>query len=153
MPMLRNATAVVLVLFNTGCASAPEQPPLTSDAELNTFVRAVERSLEEHAWQEILAAADPSHYRTQVVEHGMPEPQYVAELFGLHRVDNNIKQGDRIEWSDLERIQSVELNSLSATGPPYALTGTIILADGSTLQLQAQITEAQGRYVLTGALG
>lgn len=152
--MLRHMLAVVLlILLHTGCASTPEQPPLTGDAELNAFVRAVERDLEGHAWQDVLGVADPDHYRTQVVEHGMPEPQYVAELFGLHRVGNNIERGGRIDWSDLERIRSVELESLSTTGPPHSVAGTVTLADGSTLRLQAQVAQMQGRYVLTGAVG
>lgn len=150
--MLRHALTALL-LFHTGCASTPEPPPLTGDPELNAFAREVERNLEAHAWQNVLAVADPSHYRTQVVEHGMPEPQYVAELFGLHRVGNNFERGEQIEWSDLERIQAVEMESLSAAGGPHALTGTLTLVDGSTLQLRAQITRVQGRFVLTGALG
>lgn len=146
-------TVLLLALFHAGCASTPEQPPLSGDPELDAFVRSVEQELEAHAWQALLAKADPGHYRAQVVEHGMPEPQYVAELFGLHRVDNNIKQGSRIQWSDLERIETVEVEPFSAAEPPHSLAGTVTLADGSTLRLQARVTRVQGRYVLTGGLG
>lgn len=97
--------------------------------------------------------ADPAHYRTQVVEHGMAEPQYVAELFGLHRVDNNIKRGERVEWSDLERIDSVELERISTTAGALRLVGTVTLRDGSTLQLRARVARDEGRYVLTGGVG
>lgn len=151
--MLRLLPILFAFLIATGCAAAPGSPPLTPDPELNTFVREVERHLEAHAWQEVLAAADPDHRRTQVVEGGMGEAQYVAELFGLHRVDNNIKRGERVEWADLERIRSVRLGSLDPEGPPHALRGTVELRDGSTLRLRALVDRRDGRYVLTGGVG
>lgn len=143
----------LLLLLGTACRSSPEPPPLTEDPELEAFARQVAADLEDHAWQELIAAARDGHYRIQVVEHGMAEPQYVAELFGLHRVDNNIRRGSRVEWSDLERIESVELERISTTGSNRQLVGTVRLRDGSTLALRAQVARERGRYVLTGGVG
>ena len=83
----------------------------------------------------------------------MGEPQYVAELFGLHRVDNNIKRGDTVTWSDLERIESVSLQQIERTGDRYRLRGHVRLTGGATLELLAQILEQRGRYCLTGGVG
>lgn len=140
-------------MVGAACASAPEAPPLSADPELDAFARQVERHLEEHAWQELLAVSDPDHYRVQVVEHGMPEPQYVAELFGLHSVGNSIERGATLAWADLERIGSVELHEMERSGDAHRLTGTVSLDDGGTLELQARIRRTDGRYVLTGGVG
>lgn len=83
----------------------------------------------------------------------MSEPQYIAELFGLHHVGNTIKRGPRVEWSDLERIESAELERISTTGGSPRLTGTVTLRDGSTLELRARVERQEGRYVLTGGVG
>lgn len=144
---------LVLVVVAAGCRSSPDRTPLSDQPELDAFARQVESQLEAHAWRDLIAAAEPAHYRTQVVEHGMPEPQYVAELFGLHRVDNNIRRGDRVTWSDLERIEAVDLERVDTTGASARLTGTVTLRDGSTLTLRAQVARDQGEYVLTGGVG
>lgn len=142
-----------LLILCAACRSTPDPPPLTDDAELNAFARQVAADLEAHDWQELIAVADPDHYRTQVQEHGMSEPQYVAELFGLHRVGNNIKRGERVEWSDLERIESVALHSLSRTAGGSRVEGTATLGDGSTLSILANVEGEGGDYVLTGGVG
>ncbi len=97
--------------------------------------------------------ADTSHYRTQVIELGLGEPQYVAELFGLHRVDNDIKRGEVVQWSDLERIESVRMRELTPINGQYRLEGSVILEDGSDLELQSLIGRSEDRYVLTGGVG
>lgn len=149
---MRVLYAVLLPLvFTLGCATAPV--PLSSDPGLDRFLRTVERQLEEHAWRSIIDSADRSHYRAQVEEHGMPEPQYIAELFGLHRVDNNIKRGDAVDWEDLQRIRSVELHEVTRRGGTDAITGTVVLDDGLQLELNARVERRDDRYVLTGALG
>lgn len=142
-----------LLILCAACRSTPDPPPLTDDPELNAFVRQVAADLEAHDWQEIIGVADPDHYRIQVEEHGMPEPQYVAELLGLHRVGNDIKRGERVEWSDLERIEAVELHSLSRRVTRSTLAGTATLADGSTLSIRASVEQDGGDYVLTGGVG
>lgn len=144
---------VLLVLLPSACGSAREAPALTADAELEAFARRVTAELESHDWRAVIDAAQQDHYRTQVVEHGMGEAQYVAELFGLHRVDNTIKRGERVGWSDLERIESVELERISTTGSDPQLVGTVTLRDGITLAFRARVTREDGRYVLTGGLG
>ena len=83
----------------------------------------------------------------------MSEPQYLAELFGLHRVDNDIKRGPRVEWSDLERIEAVRLESVSSSAGQQTLTGTVTLRDGTTRTLRARITREGDRFVLTGGVG
>jgi hypothetical protein len=150
---MRRNTTTLLLLLAAGCATTPPPAPLTGDEELDAFAREVERNLENHAWQSLLARADPEHYRIQVVDGGMPEPQYLAELFGLHRVDNDIGGGEPIGWEHLARIDAVHLESLSDTEPRRHLTGVVTLDDGSSLRLDAQITEVQGRRVLTGGVG
>lgn len=152
-PTPTGRSLLVLLLLLPGCRSTPESPPLTDEPELAAFARQVEADLEAHAWQDLLAVAQRRHYRTQVEEHGMSEPQYLAELFGLHRVDNDIKRGQRMEWSDLERIESVRLESLSPSGPDRTLRGTVTLRDGTTRRLQARIAREGQRYVLTGGVG
>ena len=135
------------------CRSTPEPPPLGEDPALNAFAREVQADLEAHAWEDLIAAAQESHYRTQVVEHGMSEPQYVAELFGLHRVGNTIERGTEIRWADLERIEEVDLTSASTAGSDGTIEGRVRLRDGSTLELRARVTREEGQYVLTGGVG
>jgi hypothetical protein len=148
--MSKTVKAVVLLLLVAGCATRSH---LTGDRELSRFAFEVGQMLEAHRWQEIIGVADQTHYRTQVVEHGMAEPQYIAELFALHHVDNNIKRGERLTWDDLARIRSVNLESLSQ-GPPHRLSGTVMTRDGETLRLEATIVESEdGRYRLTGGVG
>lgn len=150
----RTRAILLLLLIAAACRSSPGPPPLTSEPELDAFARQVEADLEAHAWQDLIAAAADDHYRTQVVEHGMAEPQYIAELFGLHRVGNDIKRGQQVEWSDLERIESVELERISTTGARRHLTGTVTLRNRSRLELQAHVArDDEGRYVLTGGVG
>lgn len=151
-PARNVVTVLVLIGFIAGCAPR-ERAPLADDPQLDSFAREVGRSLEAHDWQTIVSMADTSHYQNQVVEHGMGEAQYVAELFGLHRVDNNIKRGDLVQWSDLERIASVELQEVTPLNGQRRLLGLVTLDDGSTLDLEARIAEVQGEYALTGGLG
>lgn len=141
------------VLTAGGCQSRGPVSQLTPDPQLSSFVEKLAHDLEAHAWSEILATADPAHYRVQVTEHGMPEPQYVAELFGLHRVENNIRTGPSVSWSDLERIESVQLHALTQDDDRYTLTGTVRLAGGEMLDLRAWIIQEQGRFRLTGGVG
>ncbi len=144
---------LLLLLPVTACRSSTERPPLTDQPELEAFARQVEAALEAHAWQDLIDAAARDHYRTQVVDHGMPEPQYVAELFGLHRVGNTIRRGQQVGWSDLERIESVELDRITTTTRGSRLIGAVTLRNGSTLSLQAQIERVEDRFVLTGGVG
>lgn len=145
---------LLLVVLLGACRSSPDAaPPLTDRPELDAFARQVEADLERHAWRDVIAAASPAHYRTQVADHGMSEAQYLAELFGLHRVDNNIKRGERVGWSDLERIADVELERVVPAGADHQLVGTVTLRDGTRLELRARVVREEGEYVLTGGVG
>jgi hypothetical protein len=150
---VRWSILAVGLLLISACAHLPEAEPLSPNPELDSFAREIGRNLEAHQWQSILVGADPDHFRIQVAEGGMGEPQYVAELFGLHRVDNNIRRGDTVAWEDLERIESVDLQQIEQIGDRYRLTGSARLRDGTTLDLQAQILERNGRFRLTGGVG
>lgn len=144
---------LLLLLAAAGCRSTPETPSLTDDAELDAFARQVEADLEAHRWRDLIALAHPAHYRAQVFDHGMGEAQYIAELFGLHHVGNNIKRGERVQWTDLERIAEVDLERITTTTGSPRLVGTVTLRDGSTLTLRAQAAREGGRHVLTGGVG
>ena len=147
-------TAILLLAVATACAPLPGPgAALTADRELGGFIDRVHHALEAHAWQEIIGMADPQHHRIQVVEHGMPEAQYVAELFGLHRVDNNVSPEGPPGWDDLGRIRSVRLRELDDAGERYRLHGEVTLADGRVLDLQATIARTADGYVLTGGVG
>lgn len=150
---LLSSSAALLLVAATACQGRAPVAQLTPDPRLNGFVQSLEQALEAHAWEEIIGRADSTHHRIQVVEHGMPEAQYVAELFGLHRVGNNIRQGSSVTWSDLERIESVRLHELTREQDRHTLTGEVLLIDGETLQLRAWIVEGDGHLRLTGALG
>lgn len=154
--MYRNllfSSAALLLLAATACQGRAPVAQLTPNSELNGFVQSLEQALEAHAWEEIIARADSTNYRIQVVEHEMPEAQYVAELFGLHRVENNIRQGSSVTWSDLERIESVRLHELTREQDRHTLTGEVRLVGGETLEIRAWIVERNGQFRLTGALG
>jgi hypothetical protein len=150
---LLTSLAGIALLVTASCQPRPPAPRLSPDPELNAFVRELEQALETHAWNDVLEDADPTHRRVQVIEHGMPEPQYVAELFGMHRVGNDIRLGSGVTWSDLERIEAVEFHELSPAGDRYDLTGDVRLAGGETLRLHAWIVRVDGRFRLTGGFG
>lgn len=144
-----------LIAGSGGCAlftGEPEEEPFRAE-DLETFTERIRESFALHDWQALLSAADPEHYRTQVVELGMDEPQYVAELFGLHTVNNTIQEGDTLDWSDLERTESVSLRPAGEDGPPYRLIGTAILQNGERLQIDATAIRVRGRFALTGGVG
>ncbi|MEX2584523.1 MAG: hypothetical protein WD766_14740 [Gemmatimonadota bacterium] len=148
-------TLLLLIAVPAGCAlisGEPEEEPFRAE-DLEAFTERIRESFAVHEWQALLAAADPEHYRTQVVELGMDEPQYVAELFGLHTVNNTIQEGDTLEWSDLERTESVSLRPASDEGPPYRLIGTVILENGERLEIDATAIRIRGRFALTGGVG
>lgn len=143
---------VAVVALLASCRTADVQP-LSSNQELNRFARQVESAIEAHDWDQIIEMSDREIYREKVVEHGMPEPQFVAELFGLHRTGNNIETDGRPSRADLARIEAVELESIDTAPTPHLLHGSVTLSDGSTLDLEARIAPAGDRWVLTAARG
>jgi hypothetical protein len=152
-PALPTSLAGIALLVTAGCQPHPPASPLSPDPGLNAFVRELEQALEAHAWNDLLEVADPAHRRVQVTEHGMPEPQYVAELFGLHRVGNDIRRGPGVSWADLERIEAVAFHDVSPAGDRYDLNGEVRLEGGETLRLHAWIVRVDGRFRLTGGFG
>lgn len=149
----------VLVLLLVGACAVTKAPPhgaapaLTADPALDAFLHDVARALEGHDWDVLLDAADAAHYRVQVTEHGMAEPQYVAELFGLHRVGNSIEGTPPLTWSDLEGIEAVRLTSAGRAGGEVTVSGEVTLRDGRVLALEARVVERAGGFRLTGAVG
>lgn len=153
------AVLLVAPLLVLACAHAPSQTEerattLTDRAVLGEFVGSVVTELESGQWEALLSRAEPGHRRTQTVEMGMPEPQYVAELFGLHRVGNSLAPEGPVRWEDLERIESVRTERLERVDGRWELGGRVGLDDGTTLDFEAWIvgTEEAG-YVLTGGVG
>lgn len=140
------------ILLASSCATR-DGATLTDDPALSSFLERVATNLEDHQWGAVIDRADPDHYRTQVKEVGLPEPQYIAELFGLHSSGNNIETGERPSWNDLERIETVEWTDVERSQDRIRAFGTARLTDGSTLNLQAQIVEGDGEFRLTGGVG
>lgn len=152
--MIRARIISIVLLCVAGCASQQSAVRLSDDARLNAFLEDVREEVEGHAWDQVLAWADSAHYRIQVLEHGMSEPQYVAELFGVHMVDNDIGDGEPIEWTHLNRIESLRINALEGSrSDGWEAQGLALLNDGSRLNIRMHITSRNGAYRLTGALG
>ncbi|MQA91257.1 MAG: hypothetical protein GEU90_13675 [Gemmatimonas sp.] len=148
------AAGFALVLLWGGCALLPESEPEPRDRrDVEEFTTDIREALTDHEWQTVLSNSDPAHYQAQVVDLEIEEPQYIAELFDLHRADNTIQEGDTLDWPDLDRIQNVDLAPTDTVGPPFGLTGSARLESGEELELRATVTEVRGRLVLTGAVG
>jgi hypothetical protein len=131
--------------------AAPEPEIRPRPTDLASFVSLVREDLENHAWQALLVASDPTYYRTEVVDGNKPEPQYLAELLGLDREGNMIQDGDTLEWADFSRIKLVTLAPAEDETPPFLVLGVATLESGETRSLELLVTTVQGRYVLTGA--
>lgn len=152
-----HTTILIALLFSfslAGCASQGQQIRLSEDERLNGFLEDVRSAVEDRAWQDLLDAAEEEHHRAQVTEMGMSEPQYVAELLGLHMVDNDIGGGEPIEWEHLERIEALRFEDLESTSPTeWVAHGSIVLDDGRRLDVEATIVQREGRYRLGGGVG
>jgi hypothetical protein len=152
--MSRLAAAVAaLALASAACAPGPPSGRLSPDPRLDLFLREVETNLEAHAWDRVLSLADPEHRRVQVEEVGIPEPQYVAELLGLHREGNDIGRGEGVGWEELVRLPPVRLARVERREDGYTLRGTVLMADGEVLELEGWIVRRDGRFRLTGGVG
>lgn len=148
------AVYFALLLLVAGCASQRQQIRLSDDERLNSFLEDVREAVETHAWEDLLEAADDEHHRLQVVEMGMSEPQYLAELLGLHMVDNDIGDGEAIEWEHLDGIETLRFDELDDRAPrAWVVRGYTVLADGRRLDVQADVVQRNGRYQLRGGVG
>lgn len=156
LSMYRNTVAPIAafaLLAAAGCQPRAAGPELSPDPRVNTFIAVIEKSLETHDWAALAELADSAHYHAQVVEHGMAEAQYVAELFGLHDVDNSIKRGETVTWSDLERIEDVTLHEIDRAAERLVVRGHVRLAGGEVLDLRAWVVDRDGRLRLTSGFG
>lgn len=145
----------LLVSFSlAGCASQRQQIRLSEDERLNGFLEDLRAAVENHAWQDLLDAAAEDHHHAQVIEMGMSEPQYVAELLGLHMVENDIGGGEPIEWNHLDRIETLHFDDLESTTPgEWVARGSVVLDDGRRLDVEAIIVQLDGRYRMSGGVG
>lgn len=144
---MKRATLLFL-FFAAACVPAAE-PVELRPTTIEEFVERLEADLEAHEWQSILAAADPLYYRARVVDARAAEPNFLAETLGVHGAPNSIQDGEELDWDDFERIEAVDFISPSGSGERYAVSGTATLDDGTVLQIRANVTRVQGRFVLT----
>lgn len=150
--MMRNWIGITIFLgvVIAGCVIGPTVEERTRPETADDFIAYVQEDIEAHDWQSILSSSDPELYQERVVEEGIPEQQYVAELLGLLRQGNTIQEGDTLQWADLNRIELATLMPVGDEQPPYRYTGQVTLLEGAgTLELQAHVTQVQGRFVLT----
>lgn len=142
------ALTVSAFLVFTSCAllPSPEDDSGSRVTDIETFVERLADQIEMHDWQSILASADPTLYRTQVVDLEIPEPQFVADLLGL---GNLIDESSADSWAELERITMVTLMRAGSPEPPFTITGGAVLEGGETVPVTASAIQVQGRFVLT----
>jgi hypothetical protein len=138
----------------TSLDCAREMLPLTGGKELAAFIAAVKTAVETHKWKVLLALCSPQHKKEQLTEMGMGQAQYIAELFGLHTVGNNLVGDDEtIRTEHLARIQSLEIRDIAEAEGSYVVIGYVQLDGGTRLRLAMLIGKENGRFVLTGASG
>ena len=115
------------------------------------FVKRVKNVVEQHQWGKLLRMTDTANRRIQLGQFGIGKPQYLAEILGLHNVGNSIQTGEKISYSDLNRIRKLKVDkSTIRTG---SVNGKAILQDGKKLDVNFLITKPKKRYVLTGGVG
>lgn len=137
-------------------ACAPKaSPSLAQEVPVETFVREVAELAEKHAWNAIVERADDAHRATQLHQMGMSTEQYVAELLGLHRVDNSIDaMDDGVDARDLARIQDVLVEEVALVGDVFEARGVVVLKGGARLTFTLIVTTPpDGTFRLSGAVG
>lgn len=139
---------LLLPILISACAPATD-PGSSRPSTIAEFVERLERDLEAHEWQSILAATDPTLYRTRVVDARTAEPVFIAQTLGIDSAPNSIQEGDTLEWADFDRIENAELAAAARETPPYVINGNLTLEDGALLRVTANATQVQGRFVLT----
>ncbi len=126
---------------------------VTESVEVLALVDAIGALVAKHDWKAVLAHCDPSHYKVQVDQMGMGEPQYVAEALGLHAVGNSIAGESGIAWDDINRISKIEVASFTGSADWLEAHGSVTLSDGSTLKLTFVLVRAGERWFISGAVG
>lgn len=140
--------AALLALGACALFSSPNPEGRSRPEDVETFVRYVQEDIIAHAWQTLLSSSDPADYRRRVVEGGLEETVYLAELLGLRREGNDIQDGEELEWEDFDRIESASLAVAEDGGS--RVTGTVTLATGETLQVEFEVRQIRDRFVLAG---
>ncbi len=150
---IRSAAAGICLpaaaLFVTACSFGIPGDERTRPEDPVGFIDQIREDIRREAWQSIISSSDPGHYQQRVVGEGIPEVQFVAELFGLLRDDNLIRSRDELAWEDLEQVDSIVVASPGDTIPPVRFSGTAFLDSGETRQVDALVTLVQGRFVLS----
>jgi hypothetical protein len=115
----------------------------------------LETAVEQHAWEEVLAMAEPDHYFTQVLDLGMSHDQYIKELLGLGFVDNDIDPppDSASEYPAGDRIRDISYGSWKLDRDWLKILGTIQDDRGSSLRLTLLLKRTSRGIVLSGAVG
>lgn len=140
---------IMLLLLSQGPAWGQEAPP-----ELEAFARTAVEALEKHDWDAVLQLAEDEHYATQVGDFGMSKQQYIAELFGLNTVGNDLFRGNEQGWDDLKSIRRVRIGEITFDRYFWVVTGTVKTRSGPEYMLEMMIKQlADERYRLSGGVG
>ena len=148
---LRPILPIAILGVCTACAAIsvgePSEPGRPEDVE--AFAALVREQIEENDWQSLLSASDPQLYQRDVVAGGEEEVIFLASLLGLNQTTNNIRDGDELDWADLDRIDTAALTANASGDPPYRLAGFVMLTGGLEYDIEVWVTRVQGRFVLT----
>lgn len=124
---------------------------LSENPQMNSFLKKIENALNTHSWQDIIEAARPDNYRMQVVEFGMNESQYIAELFSLSGITKSLERIKVVYF--IHKIELKKEKVLSGFDEYYNILGTVVLYDNTYLRLSVRVVKENGRYWLTGGVG
>ena len=128
--------------------------PATTNRDLADFLAQVTRAARAHDWPALLALCSAEHRAAQLGQLGMAEPAYLAEILGLHYVDNTINDGEPVTLDALATIAGLEVTDLATTARgSFELTGWVMRTTRPRLRLTLRVRREGARLVLFGALG
>lgn len=161
--LTRSLLSALLVLGLASCGSSAKAPRPAgpgaallasgqlTDAALADFLDRVARAAEAHDWPGLLALADADHRAAQMEQGGQDRATYLAELLGVHTIDNLL--GDPITDAELATIARLEIVEVATDDSgQHAVSGWVVLTGGKRLRLSMLVT-AGPTHALTGALG
>lgn len=152
--MKKNFALPLVLLIILFCQSTLlSQNDLPSKKAFKSFLKEVKRDVESYNWERLIAKCDADHYHMQVNVNGIVQAQYIAEIFGLHSVGNNIKTGVIVTYEDLKRIKKLKWKKISIEDTLYKASGFVKLHDGTKLIISIMATYNNGEFALTGAIG
>ncbi len=130
-------------------------PAIDHRTKLIPFLDQVKANVEQKDWGSIFAKCSKAHYKTQVVDMKISPTQYIAELFGLHRVDNSIaNEKGKITYDELRTMQTINYQSIAFDGTIITIKGKALMEDGSEMDMEMMLkVDVNGEYKLTGAVG